>query len=252
MSNNEKTIWDFFMSLIKNPYGVSGLMGNLYAESGLNPKNLQGSGNKKYDLTDSEYTNKVDDGSISKSKFCNDGYGYGIAQWTYHTRKSNLYNYCKVTKNTSIGDLQAQLEFLWNEINFYTSVIKTLRNATSIQQASDIVLTKYEKPANQGDSAKKKRAGYGQAIYDRQMKPKKEANVQSAIVIKKTLRKGDKNGEVKDLQKLLIAHGYDLGKYGADGSFGDKTEAAVKKFQKDNQLVIDGVVGKKTWSKLLA
>lgn len=70
-------------------------------------------------------------------------------------------------------------------------------------------------------------------------------------VMKRTLRKGDSGGEVKDLQKKLISLGYDLGKYGADGKFGDKTEAAVKKFQKKNELVIDGVVGKRTWAKLL-
>jgi GH25 family lysozyme M1 (1,4-beta-N-acetylmuramidase) len=70
-------------------------------------------------------------------------------------------------------------------------------------------------------------------------------------VMKPTLRKGDSGGEVKDLQKKLISLGYDLGKYGADGRFGDKTEAAVKKFQKKNELVIDGIVGKRTWAKLL-
>jgi hypothetical protein len=57
-----------------------------------------------------------------------------------------------------------------------------------------------------------------------------------------TLKKGDKNDNVKVLQiKLNLA---------ADGSFGNKTYEAVKAFQSKNGLVADGVVGKATWDKL--
>ena len=65
-----------------------------------------------------------------------------------------------------------------------------------------------------------------------------------------TLRKGDKGDSVKYLQTLLIARGYDLGKWGADGDFGSATEAAVKRFQRDWNLKQDGVVGKDTWRML--
>lgn len=41
MIANEKYIWDYFYNKGLSSYGISGLMGNLYAESGLNPKNLQ-------------------------------------------------------------------------------------------------------------------------------------------------------------------------------------------------------------------
>lgn len=255
--SNESIVWNYLMSngRIANPYGVAGLMGNLYAESGINPRNLQNSGNKKFDLTDSEYTIKVDNGSVTRSKFINDGYGYGIAQWTYHTRKQKMYDYCKSHNSKSIADINSQVEFLWRELQNYTSVLKVLKNTKSIQEASDIVLTKFERPANQSSSVKKKRAEYGKAIYNRQIETNevKEQPIEqpSQILIKPTLRKGDSGGEVKDLQKLLISLGYDLGKAGADGKFGDKTEAAIKKFQKKNQLVIDGVVGKKTWQKLI-
>ena len=47
------------------------------------------------------------------------------------------------------------------------------------------------------------------------------------------MKKGDKNKEVKRMQSILIALGYDLGEYGADGSFGKKTMKAIKKFQLD-------------------
>lgn len=64
------------------------------------------------------------------------------------------------------------------------------------------------------------------------------------------LRKGSKGEEVKRLQTLLIMRGYDLGSYGADGDFGNKTLEAVKKFQKDNGLAVDGIVGVNTWAAL--
>ena len=64
-------------------------------------------------------------------------------------------------------------------------------------------------------------------------------------------RKGAKGNITKIIQRLLIEKGYKLSKYGADGSFGAETEKAIKKFQSDNGLSIDGIVGKNTWSKLL-
>lgn len=65
-----------------------------------------------------------------------------------------------------------------------------------------------------------------------------------------TLRRGDKGDAVRYLQTLLLERGYDLGKWGADGDFGNATEKAVKQFQRDWGLVQDGVVGKKTWAML--
>lgn len=67
---------------------------------------------------------------------------------------------------------------------------------------------------------------------------------------KKTLRRGDKGEDVKELQKELISLGYALPKYGADGDFGKETESAVKAFQTDNGLKADGVVGEKTYAAL--
>ena len=67
----------------------------------------------------------------------------------------------------------------------------------------------------------------------------------------RTLKKGMKGDDVKELQQKLIQLKYDLGKYGADGDFGAKTDAAVRAFQQNNQLTIDGIVGKKTIAKLI-
>ncbi|MGN1020402.1 MAG: peptidoglycan-binding protein [Aristaeellaceae bacterium] len=66
-----------------------------------------------------------------------------------------------------------------------------------------------------------------------------------------TLRRGDRNDSVLRMQQLLIAAGYALPKYGADGSFGSETRAAVRQFQKDHGLKVDGIVGPATWAELL-
>lgn len=60
------------------------------------------------------------------------------------------------------------------------------------------------------------------------------------------LRKGSTGQEVKSLQKKLLQIGYYLGSYGADGDYGDATVIAVRKFQKDNSLTVDGEAGPNT------
>lgn len=79
-------------------------------------------------------------------------------------------------------------------------------------------------------------------------KPKEELTVNIEMTV---LTKGSKGEQVKTLQRLLMAMGYNLGGYGADGSFGNATDSAVRAFQKAKGLAVDGSVGKATWNKIL-
>lgn len=65
------------------------------------------------------------------------------------------------------------------------------------------------------------------------------------------LKHGAEGADVKVLQEYLITLGYDLGKWGADGDYGDATELAVMKFQKDNGLEADGDYGPITHDALM-
>lgn len=67
-----------------------------------------------------------------------------------------------------------------------------------------------------------------------------------------TLRSGSTGYWVKEAQLRLIAHGFPLALYGADGTFGEETLAAVKAFQTAKGLEVDGVVGPDTWEALNA
>jgi len=70
--------------------------------------------------------------------------------------------------------------------------------------------------------------------------------------IPNTCRYGMVGDTVKLMQEYLMQLGYDLAKYGADGSFGPETRAAVKAFQTDHPpLEVDGICGPKTWAALL-
>lgn len=65
------------------------------------------------------------------------------------------------------------------------------------------------------------------------------------------LPRGSRGWPVVTLQGALIAHGYSCGPDGADGDFGYNTQNAVCRFQRDAGLPVDGVVGDKTWTRLL-
>ena len=67
---------------------------------------------------------------------------------------------------------------------------------------------------------------------------------------KPTVRRGNRNVYVKELQTDLTKLGYSLGICGIDGDFGPATEKAVKEFQRDHGLTQDGVCGPKTWAAL--
>lgn len=161
----EKDIWDYLMGKIGNAYGVAGLMGNLYAESGLRANNLQNTFEKTLGMSDAQYTAAVDSGTYTN--FVHDSAGYGLAQWTFWSRKQNLLTF-KQSRSVSIGDCKMQLDYLYKELSEgYKSVLDTLKSATSVRQASDIVLTQFERPADQSEAMKQKRASYGQVYYDK-------------------------------------------------------------------------------------
>ena len=57
-------------------------------------------------------------------------------------------------------------------------------------------------------------------------------------------------GAVVKVQKRLIELGYDLPQYGADGEYGPETAEAVRRFQRDRDITVDGIVGPETYEEL--
>lgn len=161
---NELTIHAYLKEKGLNEYGIAGLMGNLFAESGLKANNLQNSFENFLNMDDNTYMSAVDSGAYTN--FIMDGAGWGICQWTYWPRKQALLAFAKAA-GKSIGDLYVQLDFLWKELTeSYPGVLAVLKSATSVLEASNAVLLNYEKPANQSVGVQKKRASYGQRYYN--------------------------------------------------------------------------------------
>ena len=174
--SNEEQIWGYLVGKGMSKEGAAALMGNLRAESGLNPRNLENSFEGSWRVgfrDDDEYTEDIDSGEYPRSSFISDhssnncGAGYGLAQWTWGDRKGKLYDYVK-NKGTSIGALGTQLEYLWSEFETsYASMLNTLKTTDDIRSASDIVLHDFENPKDQSDNVQAYRASLGQDIYDR-------------------------------------------------------------------------------------
>lgn len=174
-ANNAEKIWNYLKAAGLSDQGAAGLMGNLYAESGLSPTNLQNSFERNLGYTDATYTEAVDNGSYTN--FAKDRAGYGLAQWTFYSRKEALLAFARAKKQ-SVGNLEVQLDFLLHELEAsYPSVLTTLKTAADVAAASNTVLMKFERPANQGEEVKRRRAQYAQGYYDRyaaRQNPKKE------------------------------------------------------------------------------
>lgn len=64
------------------------------------------------------------------------------------------------------------------------------------------------------------------------------------------IQRGDSGAEVEEMQEILVSIGYDCGRAGVDGQFGEDTERAVKAFQLYAGLFVDGQCGVKTWGAL--
>ena len=127
---------------------AAGVAGNLWGESSFYPDRIQGSGTKLGLLADA-----------------GNG-GYSWAQWTHSSRKKKLKDYA-----TSVGfDLDTQpatddiaYGFLIKELGGHRP-LANLKKAKDVQSATDIVLKQYEKPANTGPSALKKRTDYANSV----------------------------------------------------------------------------------------
>lgn len=171
-----QTVWRYLINAGMTKAGAAGMMGNLYAESGVIPNRVELlclqrlRENGKY-YTNATYTAFVDDGTISRAQFLNPlpgkVYGFGLAQWTSPSRKAGLYDLCR-SRSVSIGDLTTQLDYLVQELkaNYY-GVWKILTSTPEVLTASNRVLIDFESPADTGAAMRQLRYKYSYQFYDR-------------------------------------------------------------------------------------
>lgn len=121
--------------------GACGVLGNLMAESSL-VSNIAQRGMTK--LTDAQYTAKFDNAPESCYR---DGVGYGLAQWTFWSRKQELSEFAN-NKGVSVGDETMQVEFVIHELRKdYSGLFLFLCETNDLYAATDRVCREFERPA---------------------------------------------------------------------------------------------------------
>lgn len=159
----QQLIWNYLLEITGNAYAAAGLMGNLYAESGLSPTNLQDACEAALGYEDVTYTEAVDSGTYSD--FATDWAGYGLAQWTWQERKQNLQAFAQ-DAGLSVGSLDLQLRFVAWELE-ERGLLSELQAVRSVQEASDLVLFRYEAPLDTSAKTQTVRCGLSMTFYNR-------------------------------------------------------------------------------------
>lgn len=159
----QQQIWNYLMEITGNAYAAAGLMGNLYAESGLVPTNLQDACEASLGYEDGTYTEAVDSGTYSD--FATDWAGYGLAQWTWQERKQNLLSFAQ-DAGMSVGSLDLQLRFVAWELE-ERGLLSELQDVHSVREASDLVLFRYEAPLDTSAKTQTVRADLSMTFYNR-------------------------------------------------------------------------------------
>lgn len=140
------------------------LLANLQAESALKPNNLEDTKNDRLGMTDEQYTAAVDNGSYRN--FVNDSCGYGLAQWTWWTRKQNMLAFAR-GYGKSIGDLDMQMDFLFKEMQeSFPAIWSAMKTSHDLEYLVHELLWTWENPTEKENNMKTRMA-YAQGWYQK-------------------------------------------------------------------------------------
>lgn len=256
--------------------GALGLMGNWDCESNLEAGRVQGDFSP-YRTGSKLYVSQITSGVISKEQFMKDAKGFGLAQWTYFTRKGNLYNYWR-NSGVALDDAEMQTRFALYELSTggeYSGLYSFLRSSEDLRACVEKVCTIYERPAVNNIDARYSAAqrlaaeipdGAGDVNTDPGEETPADGQQSGSEETPKVgspfwpprgyyggyqdpgLCRGMSGKDVKLMRSLLEIRGYDV--TGGE-EFDEQTEKALVQFQKDQSLAADGICGKNSWRALL-
>ena len=159
-TENEKIVWNFLKNEGLTDAGAGGLMGNLQAESNMRSVVYENIYKPKFG-TDQDYVDAVNNGTYTN--FVDDGVGFGLAQWTFSSRKEALYEFCKA----DIGDLYCQLKFLMIELkNDFSEILAMLKTSTDLYACTIKVMTDFERSGDYSEGLKNFRYDLAKHIYN--------------------------------------------------------------------------------------
>ena len=247
----EQDIYAKCLRLGMTAAGAAGCVANIMAESAGRPDNLQDTYNYQLGVSDADYVRQVDSGTRSFL----DSAGFGLAQWTSSSRKKALLSYAQ-GKGKSIADPDMQLQFMAREMReSYAYCWSILTRTTDPYEAGYVMCKYYEIPADTERQAQI-RGNQARQIYQRcsgtAPATDQSDNSDTGKVTfwpPRMIDKGMSGADVMVLQALLVARGYTV--TAVNGLFDNSTDKAVRQFQHDQALAVDGVVGSNTWGAIL-
>lgn len=223
---------------------TAAIMANMRAESALRSNNVE----DRCPMSDEAYTAAVDAGSMSRQSFIHDAYGYGLCQWTYPTRKAELWDLAK-EQGVSIADEQMQMDLIGIELHRdFPDVLACLMGDGSVAEMTACFMRRYENPANQSAAAIHYRVDLAEEIYEELPEDEPQTPAEEYWP-PRMVDKGMSGPDVCVLQALLTARGYYTA--GISGSIDELTDQAIRAYQRDAGLDADGVAGPKTWQSIL-
>ena len=241
---SKETIYNYLRQGGLSHNGACAMMGNMYCESLLKSDNVE----DRCPMSDAEYTKAVNNGTLSCYQFSRDAYGYGLCQWTYYTRKDELWKRT-VEKGISVSDEMAQCELCIAELKRdYKNLYSYLCEDCDLYNATSRICREYERPAYNNIDARYSKA----KEYSEQISPSPSPTPvpptpsgETAEITVRVLHKGDLGRDVFLLQSGLQDMGIDCGI--PDGDFGSHTEMAVNELKETIGLPEDGVADGDVW-----
>lgn len=254
-TSNYQTIYDRLRSNGLTEAGALGMIGNWECESNCEPGRLQGDFSP-YRNNSKAYVSGVTSGSITRDQFARDSKGFGLAQWTYYSRKYQLYDFWRAS-GQKLDSAELQADFAVKELKEgYTGLLDTLKTSNDLYTCVKLICTQFERPAiNNIDARFAAAQRIKEQIYLKHVPADKPKPTDQGLPKWATmpvwapgnLEKGSFGAEVVLLQALLTCHDYYCD---ADGVFGNDTLGMVEAFQTDAGLPATGKCDKETWMSL--
>lgn len=239
-----QSIYNKCIALGMTKAGAAGCTANIMAESAGRADNLQDSYNVAFGVSDAEYVRQVDAG---QRNFI-DSAGFGYCQWTSADRKKAMLSYFR-EHGKSIADSDTQFQFMAREMrNTYSHVWYVLTSTSDPYEAGYTMCKFYEIPADTENQAKY-RGNEAVKIFNGLSGKAEEKPTAPSYWPPRMIDRNMSGPDVEVLQAILKARGYGINY--VSGKFDDLLDGAVRSFQEDSGLTVDGVVGPKTWAVLL-
>lgn len=238
-----------------------GMMGNMQCESGLEPNRLQGDFNP-FRTTSKSYVQRVTRGDISQYNFAHDQLGFGLCQWTFYTRKYDLYDFWKES-GKNLDDAEMQTQFVLKEMKRdydreiyvkdekkWINLWQLLLKSNDIFECTKYICKIFERPTVNNIDARFRAAKQLEAelTAEPETDPEPSEPAKEIYWPPRMICKGMEGSDVAVLQAILSARGFTCE---ITGEFNVQTHNMTIAFQSQNQLDQDGIVGPLTWGKLL-